>query len=150
MKLWQWRCTENIEEVKNSSKLEKKEKCHSTHQVDLQDVNNEQGGQVIGPPLSVHPFENTRFRKSIISLWKCGDTLSCCNSMPSGPSFSKIDMKNSSNMSRYIVWVTVHSVKKNSPKHFLFGQSTNCVQFWTVSHMFGSWELLLPQIMRLY
>jgi hypothetical protein len=61
----------------------------------------ERHGQVIGLSLPILFFGNLWFKKSLTSLWKCGCALTCWNSMPSGPPFSKIGMRNSSSMSEY-------------------------------------------------
>jgi hypothetical protein len=51
---------------------------------------DKRGGRVIGPPLLIHFSGNLQFKKTGISLWKCGGTPSCWNSMSSGLSSSKI------------------------------------------------------------
>jgi hypothetical protein len=73
---------------------------------------------VIASPLPIYFSGNLQFKKCITSLWKCGGALSCWKSMSSGPSSSKIGMRNFPNMSRYTMLVTVSMAKKNGPNTF--------------------------------
>jgi hypothetical protein len=59
-----------------------------------------------GPHLPIHFLGNMRFKKSVTSLWKCGVSPSCWNSMSSGPS-SKPGMRNSSTWDATLATVSV-------------------------------------------
>jgi hypothetical protein len=46
----------------------------------------ERGGQVTGLPLSIHFFGNLLFKKSVTSLWKCGELVgTACHREPLFP-----------------------------------------------------------------
>jgi hypothetical protein len=79
---------------------------------------SERGGQVISSPLPIHLSGNLRLKKSVTSLYKSGGAPSCWYSMPSGPSSSKIDTRNSS------TWGTVSTTVSAALQVERFGNSS--------------------------
>jgi hypothetical protein len=89
------------------------------------------GDQVIDMLLPLNFSGNLGFKKSITFTWKYRGTLSYWSIMSLGHTSSKVGMRNSSNMSRCSMLLTVCTgkTKKKGPKHFLSGQITKHIDF---------------------